>query len=81
MTFCFGGRVEVKAIKSVKFLGTISSVKGVRVCIEADIIKNDLPLLLSHKSMKTAGMPLDYKNEDYWILGRYIKLQSMTSGH
>ena len=53
-------------------------VKGIRAYIEADIIKNDL---LSHKSMKTAGMLLDYKNDSYWILGRYIKLLSTKSGH
>ena len=50
--FCFGDGVEVKAINSVKFPVTIGCVKGVRAYIEADIVKNDLPLLLSHKSMK-----------------------------
>ena len=47
--------MEVKAINSVKFQVTIGGVKCVRVYIKADIIKNDLPLLLSYKSMKTAG--------------------------
>ena len=68
--------MEVKAIRSVKF-----PVKGVRAYIEANIVKNDLPLLLSHESMKTVGMLLDLKNDSCQILGRYIKLQSMTSEH
>ena len=80
-TFCFADGVEVKAIKSVKFSVTIGDVKDVRVYIEADIVKNDLPLLLSHKSMKTTRMLLDFKDDRCQILGRYIKLQSMTSGH
>ena len=31
--------------------------------------------------MKTAGMLLDFKNDKCRILGRYIRLQSMMSGH
>ena len=73
--------MKVKAINSVKLAVTIGCIKGVRVYIETDIVKNDLPLLLSHKSMKTAGMLLDFKNDSYRILSRCIKLQSMMSGH
>lgn len=53
--------------------------KGVRAYTEADIVQNDLPLLLSHKSMKTAGMVLDFKND--WFLGKSLKLRTATSGH
>ena len=70
-----GDRVEVKAIKSVNFPVTIGSVQSLKVCIEADIVKNDLPLLLSHKSMRTAGM-----NDSCQILGRSMNLQSTMSG-
>ena len=31
--------------------------------------------------MKTAGMLLDLKNDSRRILGRYIKLQNLISGH
>ena len=65
----------------VKFPVTIGGIKGVRVYIEADIVKNNLPLLLGHKSMKIAGMVLDLKNDCCCILGRYIKLQTTISGH
>ena len=73
--------MEVKPINSVKFPVTIRDVKGVRAYIEADIVKNNLPLLLSHKYLKTAGMLLDIKNDSCGILGTHIKLQSMSSGY
>ena len=77
----FGDGVEVKAIKTVKFPVTLVGVKSARTYIEADIIKNDLLLLLSHKSMKTAGMLLNLKNDSCQILGRYVKLQRIISRH
>ncbi len=43
--------------------------------------KNDLLQLLNYKSMKTAGMLLNFKNDSCQILGRYLKLQRTTSGH
>ena len=53
----------VKTAKSSRiFCFGVDGVKSVRVYIEADS-KNDLPLLLSHKSIKTAGMLLDLKND------------------
>ena len=67
-TFCFRGGVEVKAINSVKFQVTIVGFKCITAYIEANIVKNDLPLLLSHKSMKTAGMQLNFKNDCCRIL-------------
>ena len=76
---CFRDRVEVKAIKAVKFPVTLTGIKGVRGYTEAAIIKNDLSQLLSHKSMKTAGKLLNFKNKNYWILGRYIELHRTTS--
>ena len=36
---------------------------------------------MSHKSIKTVGMLLDFRNDSCRILGRYIKLLHMTSGH
>ena len=80
-TFCCGDGVEVKAIKAVKFPVTLGGVKDVSVYIKADIIKNDFPLLLSHKSMKTAGMLLNFKNDSCRISDRYIKVQRTTSGY
>ena len=61
-SLCFGDSVEVKAIKTVKFPVTLGGVKGVRAYTEADIVKKDLPLLQSYKSMKADGMLLNFKN-------------------
>ena len=73
--------VEVKAIKAVEFPVTLWDVKVDRTYTEADIFKNDLPQLQSHKSMKTSGILLNFKNDSYQILGKYTKLQRTTSGH
>ena len=78
-TFCFGDRVEVKVIKAVKF--PVNLVGDIRTYIEVVIIKNDLYYLLSLKSMKTAGILLNFNNDSCRIFGRYIKLQRTTSGH
>ena len=68
-------------LQSPTLLLLIGVVKGVRAYIEADIVKNDLSLLLNHKSIKTAGMLLDFKNDSCWIFGRYVKLLCMMPGH
>lgn len=77
-SFCFGDGVAVTAIKVAKFPVTLG---GIRVYIEADIVKNDLPLLLSHKSMKTAGIVLDFRKDMCWIFDKCIELKTTTSGH
>ena len=51
---CFGDRLKVIALKVVTLSVTFGGVKGVKVYIAADIIKNDLPLQRSYKSRKTA---------------------------
>ena len=50
-TFHFGHRVEVKAIKAIKFPIILGNEKGIRT----------LSLLLSNKSMKTVRMLLNLK--------------------
>lgn len=54
---------------------TIGDVSDVRAYIKNDIVKNDLPLLLSHKSLKTAGMLMDLKNDCCQIFGKSLKLR------
>ena len=46
-----------------------------------DIVANDIPLLLSRKSMKKANMTLDFKNDHGIIFDQSIQLlvtQSVT---
>ena len=74
MTFRFEDVVGVKAIKTAKFPVTLGDVKDVRANIEAVIVKNDSPLQLNHKSMKTQEILLNFQNDYCRILGIYIKI-------
>ena len=38
--------------------------------LNTDVVPNDIPLLLSKKSMKTANMTLDFKNDNAIIFGK-----------
>ena len=38
--------------------------------LNTDVVPNDIPLLLSKKSMKTANMTLDFKNDSTIIFGK-----------
>ena len=38
--------------------------------MNTDVVPNDIPLLLSKKSMKTANMTLDFKNDNAIIFGK-----------
>ena len=77
--FCFGDSTPVKSTKCVKFPVTIG--KNIRAFVEADVVDNDLPLLLSTASMKTAGMLLDLAHGCCVILGETVKLKVTSTGH
>ena len=78
-TFRFGDGVEVTSSKLVKFPVVIGSQK---FFIEADVVKNELPLLLSRQSMKRAEMIINFSNDTVNVGGKdIIKLTGMTSGH
>ena len=50
--------------------------------IEADVVKNELPLLLSRQSMKRAEMIINFSNDAVNVGGKdIIKLTCTTSGH
>ena len=50
--------------------------------IITDVIKKDIPLLLSKASLKKAGACLDLKNDDKAVIfGQEIQLQLTSSGH
>lgn len=77
-SYCFGDGKAVQAIKKVKVPARIGSEK---VYIETDVVSNELPLLLSRKSMKAAGMVLDFNSDHVWFQGRWLQLKTTTSGH
>ena len=49
--------------------------------LNTDVVPNDVPLLLSKKSMKTSNMPLDFKNDNAVIFGEPEQLIVTKSGH
>jgi transposase InsO family protein len=56
-------------------------VAGKNVDIQAEVVKADIPLLLSKDSMKKAGMILDLNNDSAVVFGRKVELESTSSGH
>ena len=65
--------------KLVKFPVVIGSQK---FFIEANVVKNELPLLLSRQSMKRAEMIIDVSNDMVNVGGKdVIKLTCTSSGH
>ena len=49
--------------------------------IITEVIKKDIPLLLSKASLKKAGACLDLKNDKALMFGQEIQLQLTSSGH
>ena len=78
-TFRFGDGAEVTSSKMVKILVVIVSQK---FFIEANVIKKELPLLLSRQSMKRAEMIIDFSNDTVNVRGKdIIKLTCTSSDH
>ena len=68
--FHFGDSVEVKSVKKVKFPAFIGSKK---VLIEANIVDNEIPLLLSSASIKRAKLVLDFSRDMAMVFDESIK--------
>ena len=51
------------------------------VTIEIDVVKSDIPLLLSKQAMKKAGMNIDLKDDTVTAFGRKESLITTTCGH
>ena len=54
---------------------------GKEMTIQQDVIAADIPLLLSRKSMKTAGAKIDLTNDTANIFGKSVMLNNTSSGH
>ena len=78
-TFRFGDGAEVTSSKLVKFPVVIGCQKFFN---EANVVENELPLLLSRQSMKRAEMMIDFSNDTVNVGGKdIIKLTCTSSGH
>ena len=51
------------------------------VMLNTDIVPSDIPLLLSRKSMKRAGMTIDFKNDQAVAFGEQIQLMNTKLGY
>ena len=58
-----------------------SVLAGKKVLIETDVVKCDIPLLLSKEAMKKASMQIDFKNDTVIIFGERNKLLLTSTGH
>ena len=76
--FKFGDGRQVTATKRVIFPIVIA---GKHCRIEAEIVKENIPLLLSKTSLKRCNMIIDLPNDKAKVFDRDIDLQSTTSGH
>ena len=76
--FKFGSRNNLASVKRV-MLPCIAA--GFLVDINVDIVNADIPLLLSKSAMKKAKVNLNFDSDTIDILGKRIKLMTMSTGH
>ena len=74
----FGDGNLISALKNVDIPILLGNQE---VMLNTDIVPNDIPLLLSRKSMKKADMTLDFKNDCAVIFGNQVQLITTQSGH
>ena len=76
--FKFG---DGKSVLSERCVSMPCKIAGKRVIIETDVVKSEIPLLLSKNSMKKANTRIDFANDKVNIFGKDIDLQFTSSGH
>ena len=74
----FGGGRQLKS-EDVCFIPAM--IAGTEVTVQTDVIAADIPLLLSRKSLKTAGVKIDLTNDSANIFGKSVMLNTTSSGH
>ena len=76
--FRFGDGQVVKSFKQVVLPAKIGSTK---CSIKTEVVKANIPLLLSKESLKRADTVLDLKNDTAEMFGEPVKLHFTSSGH
>ena len=74
----FGDGNLVQAVENVDLPIAMGSK---HVMLNTDIVPCDIPLLLSRKSTKRAGMTIDFKNDQAIPFGQQIQLMNTKSGY
>ena len=76
--FKFGGGERLHSQASVIIPGTLA---GKSILINTDVVKSDIPLLLSKNAMKKAKVKLDLENDTAEVMGTSVSLNITSSGH
>ena len=76
--FKFGGGEVLSSIACYKIPAYLA---GKEITIVTDVVDSDIPLLLSIKAMKKAGIILDLVNDSAEIFGKVVSLNHTSSGH
>lgn len=76
--FKFGGGEKLKSQGSY---GLPAQLANREVTINTDVVKSDIPLLLSKSAMKKAKVKLDLEHDRAEILGVKVALNATQSGH
>ena len=76
--FRFGDGEKLQSMYNVTLPCNIA---GIKVDIITDVVKSDIPLLLSKAAMKRARTKLDFETDTVTMLGRKLKLKCTSSGH
>ena len=76
--FKFGGGEILPSIACYEIPAYLA---GKEITIRTDVVDSDIPLLLSIKSMKKAGIILDLVNDSAEIFGKVVSLNHTSSGH
>ena len=74
--FGAGGRVSSEGMCVIP-----GFLVGKPVSISTDIVKSDIPLLLSRQAMKKAGIKIDTVSDTAEVLGVDVDLDTTSSGH
>ena len=74
----FGDGKESKAVRNVV---TPVAIGNKQYMMSIDVVKNDIPLLISKRSMKSLGMKLNFLNDTADIGDKAIPLICSTTGH
>lgn len=76
--FKFGGGTRLKSEGEYEIPARVA---GKDVTIRTDVVKSDIPLLLSRIAMKTAGVKMNLEDDTAEILGKTMNLNLTSSGH
>ena len=77
-TFGFGNNESLTANVSYRIPVLLA---GKRKKLDIDVIKSDIPLLLSKKTMEKIGTKLDFKNKTITMYGNTVEMLETKSGH